>query len=92
MSLAILKSEAATVFSAPDISTMASCAASASNLFGAVTNGRPVISAIFGGDLLGEALAGVEPGADRGAALRQRVDVVQRRRSTRSIPCSTWKA
>ena len=47
MSLAILKSEAATVFSAPDISTMASFAASASNLFGAVTKGRPVISAIL---------------------------------------------
>ena len=37
MSFAILKSEAATVFTAPDISTIASCAASASNLFGAVT-------------------------------------------------------
>ena len=78
MSLAILKSEAATVFSAPDISTMASLAASASNLFGAVTKGRPVISAILRRDLLGEALAGVEAGADRGAALGERVDVVQR--------------
>ena len=47
MSLAILKSEAATVLSAPDISTIASLAASASNLFGAVTKGRPVISAIL---------------------------------------------
>ena len=47
MSLAILNRLAATVFSAPDISTIASLAASASNLFGAVTKGRPVISAIF---------------------------------------------
>ena len=34
-------------FNAPDNSTIASCAARASNLFGAVTNGKPVSSAIF---------------------------------------------
>lgn len=32
----------AIVFKAPDTSTIESCAARASNLFGAVTNGRPV--------------------------------------------------
>mmetsp|Transcript_9690 Transcript_9690/g.24936 ORF Transcript_9690/g.24936 Transcript_9690/m.24936 type:complete len:204 (-) Transcript_9690:736-1347(-) len=41
-SLATFISDVAIVFSAPLASTMASCAASASNLFGAVTNGRPV--------------------------------------------------
>ena len=35
----------ASTLSAPLASTIASCAASASNLFGAVTNGRPVICA-----------------------------------------------
>ncbi len=38
-------SDTATVLSAPDSSTMASCAASASNLLGAVSNGRPVSAA-----------------------------------------------
>uniref|UniRef100_A0A7C8ZIU3 Uncharacterized protein n=1 Tax=Opuntia streptacantha TaxID=393608 RepID=A0A7C8ZIU3_OPUST len=45
MSLAILKSEAATVLRAPLVSTNASCAASASNLFSAVTKGKLVSSA-----------------------------------------------
>ena len=45
MSLAIFISDTAMTFSAPDISTSASCAASASNLFSAVTKGRPVILA-----------------------------------------------
>ena len=44
-SFAILVRLTATTFSAPDSSTRASCAASASNLFSAVTNGRPVIAA-----------------------------------------------
>ena len=39
MSCPILNSEHATVLSAPDISTTASCAAMASNLFGALVNG-----------------------------------------------------
>ena len=39
-SLAIFISETATTFRAPEASTTASCAASASNLFGAVTNGQ----------------------------------------------------
>ena len=45
-SLATLLSAQAAVFSAPDASTMASWAASAANLFGAVSNGRPVSSAM----------------------------------------------
>ena len=45
MSLAIFISEQAMTLSAPDISTIASCAASASNLFSAVTKGRLVILA-----------------------------------------------
>ncbi|MNS94008.1 hypothetical protein D3C72_1282090 [compost metagenome] len=46
MSLAILNSEAATVLIAPWLKTMASWAARASNLFGAVVKGRPVMAAI----------------------------------------------
>jgi hypothetical protein len=42
MSLAIFIRLTATVFNAPCASTMASCAASASNLFSAVIKGRPV--------------------------------------------------
>lgn len=42
MSFAIFMKLTASVFIAPDASTMASCAASASNLFGAVLNGNPV--------------------------------------------------
>ena len=41
-SLAILVSEAAMVLSAPEVSTAASLAASASKLLGAPTKGRPV--------------------------------------------------
>lgn len=41
MSLAIFIRETAVVLAAALASTMASCAASASNLFGAVTNGYP---------------------------------------------------
>ena len=39
MSLAIFMSDTAVVFAAPLASTMASCAARASNLFGAVSKG-----------------------------------------------------
>lgn len=46
-SLAILLRDAATVLSAPEASRSESWAASASNLFGAVTKGRPVSSAIL---------------------------------------------
>ena len=41
--MAILNRDAATTLVAPDISTIASWAASASNLFGAVVNGSFVI-------------------------------------------------
>ena len=47
ISLAILNSETATVLSAPCANTMASCDASASNLFSALTKGSLVISAIL---------------------------------------------
>jgi hypothetical protein len=40
-------------------------------LFGAVSNGRPVISAISAAIVLAETLGRVEAGADRRAALRQ---------------------
>jgi len=46
MSFAILKSEAAIVFRTPENSTIASCAASAENLLGAVMNGSAVSAAI----------------------------------------------
>ena len=41
-SLAILFKETASCFKAPWVSTIASCEANASNLFGAVTKGCPV--------------------------------------------------
>jgi hypothetical protein len=47
MSLPIFIKETANRFNAPLSSTMASCAAKDSNLFGAVTKGSPVSSAIF---------------------------------------------
>ncbi len=47
MSLAIFIIDVAMVFKTPDTSTIASCAAKASNLFSAVTNGRPVTFATF---------------------------------------------
>ena len=42
ISLAIFITEQAITFNAPDTSTKASCAAKASNLLGAVINGKPV--------------------------------------------------
>ena len=47
ISLAIFIKDTATVFKAPCASTIASCAASASNLFSAVIKGKPVNSEIF---------------------------------------------
>ena len=46
ISLAILNKDTATTFNAPDNSTIQSCPPNASNLFSAVRNGSPVISAI----------------------------------------------
>ncbi len=56
----------------------ASWAASASNLLGAVTKGRPVSSAILAAAAFGELGVGVEAGADRGAAEGELVEVGQR--------------
>ena len=72
-SLAIFISAPASVRRAALTLTIASCADSAANLFGAETNGLPVSSAIFLRRHLAEARVGVEPGADRGAADRQGV-------------------
>mmetsp|Transcript_10535 Transcript_10535/g.21722 ORF Transcript_10535/g.21722 Transcript_10535/m.21722 type:complete len:209 (-) Transcript_10535:73-699(-) len=47
MSLLIFSIESATVFSVPPSCACASCAAKDSNLFGAVTKGRPVMSFTF---------------------------------------------
>ena len=73
MSFAIFISDAASVASAPLANTTASCAASAANLFGAVTNGSPVSSAIFAAHGLAEPVGRVQAGADRGAADRELV-------------------
>ena len=78
MSLAIFISAAASVFRAPDASTIASWAASASNLLGALTNGWPVRRRDPGRDALGESRRRVQPGAHRGPAQRQLVQVRQR--------------
>ena len=47
ISFPIFISETAVRFNAPESSTTASCAAKASNLFSAVSKGKPVNSAIF---------------------------------------------
>mmetsp|Transcript_41084 Transcript_41084/g.136124 ORF Transcript_41084/g.136124 Transcript_41084/m.136124 type:complete len:227 (-) Transcript_41084:702-1382(-) len=82
-SFAILLSEHASTLSAPDASTIASCAASASNLFGAVTNGRPVslairaaISSPYPSTVLSPVPTAVPPSASscsRGSAARTRL-------------------
>ena len=61
MSLAILKSEAATVLMAPWLITMASWAASASNLLGAVVNLSPVILAILRATFSAKPLGALRP-------------------------------
>ena len=71
MSLAIFISEAASTFKAPDASTAASFAASASNLLRAVRKRKPVISDTRAGEGLVEALGRVEAGTDGRAALGQ---------------------
>ena len=76
-SLAILVSDAASVFSAPWAKTIASCAASASNLFGAETNGRPVRAASSAATRGAEVGRRVQAGADRRAAERQLAQVRQ---------------
>ena len=64
---------------APWLITMASCAASASNLLGALVKGMRGDLGDARGDLLGEALGRIEAGADGRAALRQLHQVGQRR-------------
>jgi DNA invertase Pin-like site-specific DNA recombinase len=61
ISLAILKQLAATVVMAPCDITIASCAASASNLFGAVLKGSSVISAIFAATSLSKPFGALRP-------------------------------
>ena len=61
MSLAILNSEAATVLMAPWLKTIASCAASASNLLGAEVKGRPVIAAIRSATLSAKPAGALRP-------------------------------
>lgn len=61
MSLAIFMNETARTLSAPEASTMASWAASASNLFGAVSNGKPVILAISAATLTSKPLRVFSP-------------------------------
>ncbi len=77
-SLAILNNAAASDFSAPCRLTSASAAPIASNLLGALTNGRPVAAAISRGHARAEFRMCVEPGPDRRAALRKLVHVRQR--------------
>ena len=75
MSFAIFIRDAASVASAPEANTIASCAASAANLFGADTNGRPVSSAILSADGFAEPRRRVQPGAHSRAPDRQLVAV-----------------
>ena len=44
------------------------------------------------GDQPGELRLGVEAGADRGAALRQRIELLERRLQPRAMPASTCAA
>ena len=82
-SLAIFISAPASVRSAALTFTIASCADSAANLLGAEVKGLPVSSAILRADRLAETRVGVQPGADRRAADRQRTTA--RRRLARCV-------
>ena len=75
MSLAIFMSDAASVLSAPLANTSASCAASAANLLGAVHERQAGELRDHRGTALGELGVRVEPGADRGAADGELVEV-----------------
>ena len=92
MSLAILNSDAATVLMAPWLITIASCAASASNLLGAVVKGRPVIAAMRAATFSAKPIGRVEAGADGGAALRQLHQSRAASISMRLMPFSTCVA
>ncbi len=85
MSLAILFSETASTLSAPDASTMASWAAKASNLFGAVTKAKPVMAATSAANASAKpsgALSPVPTAVPPCARRRRRGSVA----STRSMP------
>ena len=77
MSLAILNRLAASVLRAPWRPTMASCVASASNLFVGRAEGQAGQLRELRGDRLGEAGMGVEPGPDGRAALGERHQLVE---------------
>src|SRR5207237_1264171 len=72
MSLAILNSEAARVFNAPEAKTISSCAESAANLLGCERNGRPVSSEIFFAARSADSGWEVRQGATAGTALARR--------------------
>ncbi|MNT81423.1 hypothetical protein D3C72_2210180 [compost metagenome] len=61
MSLAILNRAAAAALIAPWEKTMESCDASASNLFGAVTKGRPVILEISSATFSAKPIGALRP-------------------------------
>ena len=88
-SLAILLSDAATVFSAPWAWTSASLAARASNLLGAVTKGWPVSAASRSATRVGVLGVRVQAGAHRGAAQRQLAAGGAGAASTWARPCSS---
>ena len=72
------QADVASVVSAPLMKTIASCAASAANRFGAVTNGRPVRVGDLRGAALREPVGGVESGPDRRAPDRELVQTRER--------------
>ena len=73
MSLAILVSDTAMVFSMPDSSTIVSWAASSANLFGRCERQARKVGDLLG-EGLGKALRCVEPGADGRPTLGQAID------------------
>src|SRR6185295_13116664 len=77
MSLAILYSDTASVRSVPDSCTSASWAPCTANLFGAVTNGRPVSLAISAAASSAKPGAELISGAYCGAAERQSINTLQ---------------
>ena len=88
-SFAIFVSAAASVFSAPCANTSASCPASAANLFGAGSNGRPGHARDLRRHARAELRVRIQAGADRGAADRQPIQARQHRVDARSRDCSS---
>ena len=79
MSLAIFIRLVAKVLSAPLAKTIGSCPASAWNLFGAVTKGKPVISAIWAATFTAKIRMRVQSRPDGGATQREFMQWRQRR-------------